>query len=514
MYGTPDFTSTCTTPAGSCTIPNDIASSSTGPFQNGLQYPASVDQYFRDGRDRIYGYHYNAKFDSQEISSLPGFNQVDTNRSWFTSVNYTDTFSPNLLSQAQFGAYKVEGALPGSDPTVPFIRINNAQSVTGFGGGCCPGSFIQHNYSWREVVSYVRGKHSLKVGAEAYRRDDSADFGPVQARPQFGFNSLTDFVQDKVYNEAGLSFDPLIGQFKPLQFCAQGKQIEGFIEDQWKVTSNLSLTFGVRHDNFDNPTTYGYNAYSKFGNIALADGSTSDGKGLALDAQLANASIKQTTNLYPNFQSMNFTPRAAFAWQPYAIGKVGVHGGIGMYRDQITLGQVVDGLRGNPLKWIFPTFFPTHPIQAQLSIGTEKVPPYDYSYPTLPARGLDVRGGVPGADAGITGIDPDVRIPKALNYTLGPTTEFPGYLIFGINGVGSSAYDQLSGTDFNRSAGGLVRNNGKLHYTDLAILSMDHQSSAVAFGVLDAGIKSNPRSGALLTMRGSIYAQVAKNDEA
>lgn len=52
------------------------------------------------------------------------------------------------------------------------------------------------------------------------------------------------------------------------------------------------------------------------------------------------------------------------------------------------------------------------------------------------------------------------------------------------------------------------------HYIDLAILSMDHQSPAVALGVLDAGIKNNPHSGALYTMRGSIYAQIAKNDEA
>ena len=35
-------------------------------------------------------------------------------------------------------------------------------------------------------------------------------------------------------------------------------------------------------------------------------------------------------------------------------------------------------------------------------------------------------------------------------------------MVFGINGVGSYAYDQLSGTDFNRSAGDLIRNKGKL----------------------------------------------------
>lgn len=51
-------------------------------------------------------------------------------------------------------------------------------------------------------------------------------------------------------------------------------------------------------------------------------------------------------------------------------------------------------------------------------------------------------------------------------------------------------------------------------YSDLAILSMDHQSPAVALGVLEAGIRNNPKSAALYTMRGSIYAQIAKNEQA
>lgn len=51
-------------------------------------------------------------------------------------------------------------------------------------------------------------------------------------------------------------------------------------------------------------------------------------------------------------------------------------------------------------------------------------------------------------------------------------------------------------------------------YIDLAILSMDHQSPAVALGVLDAAIRANPKLASLYTMRGSIYAQIAKNDAA
>ncbi len=52
------------------------------------------------------------------------------------------------------------------------------------------------------------------------------------------------------------------------------------------------------------------------------------------------------------------------------------------------------------------------------------------------------------------------------------------------------------------------------NYIDLALLAMDHQSPAVALGVLDSGITANPKSARLYTMRGSVYAQVARNDAA
>ncbi len=463
LYGSPDFLTTCATPTGTCTTPFiDSASSRTSPYQNGLQYSARGDQYIHGSKDRIYGYYYNIKLDSQAIDPRAGFTYINPNRSWFTSLNYTHTFSPNLLNEAQFAAYKVEGASPGTDPTIPFIHINNQESVTQFGGGWGPGSFIQHNYSWRDVVTYVRGKHNLRLGVLVEHGDDSADFGGGNGRPNFGFQSLTDLIQDKVYDEGNLSYDPLTGQFKPLQFGVQGTNYGIFLEDQWKVSSNVSLTLGVRYDDFGNPYTYGYNTYTKIANVYPAGSTTSLATGAALDAQIANAFVKQTNNVFTGRQAFNVSPRVAVSWQPFSNGKTVVHAGVGMYRDIITLGQVVDGLRGNPPGWVFPYFSPQNAIQPILSLGTTKTLPYGYTLPAIPATGLDSRGGVPGSGAGVTGLDANAKTPKTLNFALGVTTELPAHFVFGVNGVGSYAYDQLSGTDFNRSAGDLIRNKGKL----------------------------------------------------
>ena len=49
-------------------------------------------------------------------------------------------------------------------------------------------------------------------------------------------------------------------------------------------------------------------------------------------------------------------------------------------------------------------------------------------------------------------------------------------------------------------------------YLNLAVLSMDHQSPEVALGVINAGIAKIPSSPRLLVLRGTIYAQVGKNE--
>jgi len=51
-------------------------------------------------------------------------------------------------------------------------------------------------------------------------------------------------------------------------------------------------------------------------------------------------------------------------------------------------------------------------------------------------------------------------------------------------------------------------------YIDLASMSMGRQSPDVAVEVLNAGIRNNPNSSALYATRGSIYAQIARTDEA
>ncbi len=52
------------------------------------------------------------------------------------------------------------------------------------------------------------------------------------------------------------------------------------------------------------------------------------------------------------------------------------------------------------------------------------------------------------------------------------------------------------------------------NYIDLATMSVEHQSPEAALAVLNAGLAQNPGSGALLTLRGAVRAQLGQNDGA
>ncbi len=462
-YTTPDLTTQCTTPTGGCTVPFiDKASQTTSPYDNGLQYSLRLDQLFRGGKDRIYGYYFHIDHETQIINARPQFNSSNGTQSGLFHFDYSHVFSPNLVNEASFAYYRVYGDDGTALPSIPDISINNASSINGFGGGFGAGSFVQHNYSWRDVVTYVRGRHSLRFGVEVSHGNDTADFAAIYARPNFGFNSLADFVNDKPFSESNISYNPLNGAFKPVRYGTAATTIGAFAQDSWKVTPRLTVQLGIRWDDFGNPYAYGYPTYTSISNLLPAGSRTDLAAGGQIDAQFSNAAIRTTANVYNGRLNNNWAPRIGFSYAPTADGKMTIHGGVGYYFDPITLGQIVDQLRNNPPGWIYPQFGQQQAIPAIYGLGTTDTYPFGYTYPKIPATGLDARGGIPGANAGVQGIDPNIKTPPTLNYVLGVSQELAARMIASVSYTGSYSWNQLSNTDFNRSAGDLLRNNGQL----------------------------------------------------
>jgi len=448
--------SSCGTPIGNpavvipCSLPMLVEGNfAASPYYNALQYNFRFDEYFTQ-KDRLYLSYYNDSFDQQQTSPRQGLGALDIMRNRYGQADYTHTFNSRLLWESSFAFASVGGA-NGQDANLKVPVVNVAGQSEGFqvGGGWGPGQYRGPMYNWRSVLSWVRGKHSLKFGYDGGHGIEHGDFTPVSVRPTFNFNSLLDLVEGHPQSETGFSYNPNTGGPGLVVFGGQETPFGFFAQDDWKVKPNLSLTLALRWDDFTNHTAWGQNFH--FSNLIL-------GSGTNFTQQVTNATVETVRGVFAHSIKNLFSPRIGFAWDPTRTGNWSVRGGIGVYHDWIALGQTVDQMRTNPPTLITPTFntavnpnLPA-PLFALAPSGTY---PFNFPVPALTAAQLASLGGA----GGVVALDRNMKAPLAVNYVIGVEHQLPWNLVAGANYSGSRSYDALNGTNVNRFAGALLPSN-------------------------------------------------------
>ena len=478
----------CGTPAAAnipCALPMLAQGTwNRAPARNGLQYNFRGDQYFRDGKDRVFGSFIRTESDNDNLVARPFFDNHSKRFVNAFQANYTHTFRPTLLNEFAVSGNRVQG-FNGFDAKLRIPAINVAGSMgLGVGGGL----FVQNNWNWRDVLTWVKGSHSLKFGGNYFWGNDWADFPQGNSRPTFNFNHLLDLVRDQPFSGSAASRDPLTGQLKRYRFGAKVNTLGMFVQDEWKVRSNLTLTLSLRYDDFGNPSGIQDFLYS---NLIVAPGSN-------YADQFRNAKIQPQDAQFPGRLKNNWSPRFGFAWSPGKSRKWSVRGGAGLYYDWVTLGESIDRVNINPPNFLFPQVGQLLPIKPIFGVGTADTFPYGFTLPVIPSVGLDQRGGLAGVQTSVGGIDPGLKAPRTLNFLIGLERELPGRTVVGINYSGSLAANGLVGTDFNRVAGDLI--DGRLDRINPSFGTMTYivNSNSISYHALIASVRRS------LGQRGSI----------
>lgn len=411
------------------------------PRRNGLQYSFRGDRYFRDGKDRVFGSFIRTQSDNNNLDPRPFFiNNSDRYVNAF-QANHTHSFTPTMLNEFAVSGNRVQGFNGFDSPLrIPTISISGSRGM-GVGGGL----FVQNNWNWRDVLTWVKGSHSLKAGANYFWGNDWADFPQGNSRPTFNFNNLLDLVRDQPFSGSGASRDPLTGQLKRYKFGAKVNTLGLFVQDEWKARPNLTLTLSLRYDDFGNPSGIQEFLYT---NLFVGSGAT------YVD-RFRNASVQRTEAQFPGRLRNNWSPRFGMAWAPGKSRKWSVRGGIGLYYDWITLGESIDRVNINPPNFLFPNVGQLLPIKPIFAIGNSDTFPYGFPLPSVPSVGLDSRGGLAGVQTAVGGIDPGLKAPRTLNYLVGVEREIGG-TVLGANYSGSHSVNGIVGTDHNRIAGDLI----------------------------------------------------------
>ena len=420
-------------------------------FRKAYQMTVRVDHELRPGKDRIYGSWFETPNESVGGGIRTAFDDSGAGghvkeTTHFGNVNYTHTFDSNKLNEFRAGVMQLIGRpIPRARIDIPGVNIT---AVTGFGGAQFPSGWWQTNYHYKDIFSWVRSTHTIKIGAELRHMRGSAQ-NTANFIPTYSFNSILDFADDDAQSMSRL-VNPVTGE--PAGVFSQLRQTEWalFYQDDWKIKRNLTLNIGLRYEN-----------YGTFKDKDDTLRNLTFGTGNSYEERLANGIVGIVDKFHPT-DKVNLGPRFGFAWDPRGSGKMTIRGGYGTAFDRLQ-NLSPENYRSSP------------PLRAQAVLGPFQQPatPFTYSlgdatkpfagYPVDAALrlGLDSRGGILGARTNITAVDPNLQTPYVHNWFLGIQRQVANNLVVELNYLGSAGHKLLNVVNVNRFTGDLNGNAGR-----------------------------------------------------
>jgi hypothetical protein len=252
-------------------------------------YLGKIDQYFGDADHvaaTIWRQTTPAKFFSNLPIQLSDGTFSDPQDSWVSRLNWDHTFSPTLLNHFAFGYLNRNEGYGSIDykyaddiPQIQGVPNHNYPPQITFGNdyyqyGSSTGLNTEDrttrpSYITNDMVTWVVGRHTLKMGGEVRRLGQnihnggngsgSFDFQPTQTSlPGIAGsgNAIASFLLGAV-NSASVSLLPYGANY------VRQNSLALFAGDTWKATNKLSVDYGMRWETFS-PSSEKYNNASFF----------------------------------------------------------------------------------------------------------------------------------------------------------------------------------------------------------------------------------------------------------
>jgi hypothetical protein len=345
-----------------------------------------------------------------------GYNRFDND-----GTNYPGSFNAASLG---YPAYFTDSLTEGAFPSITM----NGYSNVGHGGR----SITEYvGQTANATVSKFMGSHSVKVGVD-YRRVAAATIPPNNAN--FAFSQ--GFTQGPNPNTASSTAGDSFASFL-LGFPASGSTnvtapgtyytdyYSAFIQDDWRVTSSLTVNAGVRYEYEPGIAAEGNQFTVGFDRDALFPVQV---PGMELRGGLMYAGVDG----YPTRQGQplnDFAPRAGFAWS--LTEKTVIRGGYGLYwvPPISDTGESAIGARG----YSASTTFLSSTDGGLTPVGTISNPyPGGIELPQGNSLGLATGGG-----SVIDFVDQDSKPGYLHQYSLDWQRELPGEMAIALGYMGS-----------------------------------------------------------------------------
>ncbi len=392
-------------------------------------------------------------------NQLIGFGGDLTIKQKLYTIADTYVFSPNVVNQARVGFSRIRvtsvpqepftaasvgitNPLASLYPGAPTLSFAGTDSVFFLGSSPLSDQSSRINaYTASDTLSWTIGNHRLKIGGE-YRFSQVKFYFNAFTRGQIIYNNasgLTAFQNFLAGNGTSLIGSGVFDRYYKVT------DTSGFIQDDWKVNSRLSINIGLRYDIYGLPVEDQGRLVNlipnqiRIGTFA-APAPPPNGLVQAEGGPLAGVPTVEKT-LVP-VDKNNFAPRIGFAFDLWGDQQVIVRGGYGLYYDRISTRFA------NTQLFNYPYFAlgvgvvnnSLAPLLGLRSAANPFVPiPLPSAFPTVGTVPSPLAAGIPFVGLPIAGVwvDPELQTPYVQQYNLGAQIALPKNFVAEIGYVGN-----------------------------------------------------------------------------
>ena len=372
------------------------------PFISGLSTP-SRNNIFTLRIDHKFGELHNGSvlYQLGRFSNLRSFGGGDrlaeslqARTSDTDAISYSDNyvFSPRLVNQARIQVSRLSPVVEArSDGAVAkpvvIINISVPEALTGdtdshtlVAGSSTTGATDrrENRLQVQDTLSFVAGSHSLKFGGD-FQRINSTFIDLSDASGTFSFASAGDFLQNKPSR---------FRQNFQTESAQRNTYFGIFIQDEWRLRSNLTLSYGLRYE---------------------------------------RETIIRDTN--------NFGPRLALAYDPFGSGKTVIRLGAGIFYNRALLRTIDDFTLGQQQR-----FFDTNELVNETTgrvLTTEERRDFiskNLRFPQVLSADSPLVARFAALNTGFSRrLDPSIRIPESYQANVGFERQIGRSLVFEAN---------------------------------------------------------------------------------
>ena len=374
------------------------------------------------------------------LSDVHTFSSTTANQTWLTftraaggrvNLPFTGPASQTLASYGSNFVIQGPPALPTSPKRNFSATTTNAGPFTG-----------SDNYELRDVVSMVKGKHSLAIGGE-FALDKTMFFADLLNFGSISFATSAPTTTGNVFSDWVTGQASSTEQDSPYTTHLSTWHYAVFAQDNYRITPRFTANIGVRWD-IDSPPVDSHDRTESFipGQQSTVAPHAPTGFVFPGDKGVTRGII--STKYY------HISPRVGFAWDPFGDGKTSIRGAGGIFYGTVA---------GN--EWNQPGNAIPFALRPQTGEGPLNSITNYYSYPgdfpsTAPGGGLFPYTYTPSKPVFISGpggateaITTHFKYPYVYQFNLSVQRQLPGRITVTSAYVGALSHDLPNFIDAN-----------------------------------------------------------------